>query len=388
MATVLDAAFFARPALTVARDLLGMYLVRQLPGEQIALRIHETEAYVGPHDLACHAAKGRTPRTDVMFGPAGVWYVYFVYGIHWMLNVVTGNEGFPSAVLLRGAGAADGPAKLTKALAIDKRFNTLTAAEGSGLWIEDRGHPPARGTIRRTPRIGVDYAGPWAAKPYRFVCPPEVGPTSLRPSERPRERALHGEPEPDRNTAMPIRLAWIGLLTAVLAGATRPLPAAEVELFVASGGSDQNPGTREKPLASVPAALKKLGTIQRKPEETGNVVLRGGVYRLSEPIRIQPDDAGQGLVAIKTAAGERVVLSGGHRGEGVAERGRPLVDGRRARGQRFRMAAPADDRRRRAPHAGPDAECRRVLSWVVDHGRSHDHVSRRASEELGAARPG
>ena len=172
--TVLDAAFYARPALAVARGLLGKYLVRQLPGEQLALRIYETEAYIGPHDLACHAAKGRTPRTEVMFGPAGCWYVYFIYGIHWMLNVVTESEGFPAAVLLRAAGPADGPARLTKALAIDKRFNTLPAAETSGLWIEDRGHAPARRSIRRTPRIGVDYAGPWAAKPYRFVCPPEA----------------------------------------------------------------------------------------------------------------------------------------------------------------------------------------------------------------------
>ena len=112
MNSVLDSAFFSRPALVVARELLGKYLVRQLDGEQIAALIHETEAYIGPRDLACHAAKGCTPRTEVMFGPAGRWYVYFIYGIHWMLNVVTEVEGFPAAVLLarRGPVGRTGPA--------------------------------------------------------------------------------------------------------------------------------------------------------------------------------------------------------------------------------------------------------------------------------------
>ncbi len=109
--TVLDEAFFARPALVVARELLGKYLVRQTAGRLVIVQIHETEAYIGPQDLACHAAKGHTPRTSVMFGPAGVWYVYFIYGIHWMLNVVTESEGFPAAVLLRGAGQWNGPAR-------------------------------------------------------------------------------------------------------------------------------------------------------------------------------------------------------------------------------------------------------------------------------------
>lgn len=169
---VLDQRFFARPALVVARELLGKYLVRQIDDMRIGVPIHETEAYIGPQDLACHAAKGHTPRTAVMFGPAGRWYVYFVYGIHWMLNVVTESEGFPAAVLLRGAGEWTGPAKLTKALTIDKQFNGEDALIGSGLWIEDRGEPVSKSRIRRTPRIGVDYAGLWAAKPYRFVLTP------------------------------------------------------------------------------------------------------------------------------------------------------------------------------------------------------------------------
>ena len=165
----LRACFFRRPALTVARDLLGKFLVRRIGSRLVAAPIRETEAYVGPHDLACHASKGRTERTQVMFGPGGHWYVYFVYGIHWMLNAVTDDEGHGAAVLVRGAGDWDGPAKLTKALEIDKRFNTRVIAPQSDLWVEDRGLVLPRGSIGRTPRIGVDYAGPWAAKPYRFV---------------------------------------------------------------------------------------------------------------------------------------------------------------------------------------------------------------------------
>jgi DNA-3-methyladenine glycosylase len=167
--------FYSRPALKVARDLVGKVLVRRhSDGRTEAAVIHETEAYIGPEDLACHAAKGHTPRTAVMFGPAGVWYVYFIYGIHWMLNVVTNDDGFPAAVLLRGAGKWVGPARLTKGMAIDKRLNGQPATESSGLWIEDRGIVLPRGAVQRTPRINVDYAGLWAAKPFRFVARPDL----------------------------------------------------------------------------------------------------------------------------------------------------------------------------------------------------------------------
>src|SRR5829696_7374263 len=94
MAVVLDDGFYERPALDVARDLLGKYLVRRVGRRQVAAVIYETEAYIGPHDLACHASKGCTGRTEVMFGPAGRWYVYFIYGVHWMLNVVTDQPGY------------------------------------------------------------------------------------------------------------------------------------------------------------------------------------------------------------------------------------------------------------------------------------------------------
>jgi DNA-3-methyladenine glycosylase len=165
----------------VARELIGKYLVRRHDGLETAVIITETEAYVGPHDLACHASRGRTARTAVMFGPAGYWYVYFCYGIHWMLNIVTDEHDYPAAVLLRGAGPWNGPARLTKALAIDKSLNARCASPDSGLWIEDRGYSVPRSRRRRTPRIGIDYAKHWAARPLRYV----VEPTT------PREREIY-----------------------------------------------------------------------------------------------------------------------------------------------------------------------------------------------------
>ncbi len=169
MRPILPLSFFNRPTVEVARDLIGKTLVRRFPdGTQTALRITETEAYDGPLDLACHAAKGRTPRTEVMYGPAGHFYVYFIYGIHWLLNVVTGPEDFPSAVLIRAVEGISGPARVTKALKIDKSFYGKPVVPESGLWFEDRGEKVRK--IKATPRIGVDYAGEeWAGKEWRFV---------------------------------------------------------------------------------------------------------------------------------------------------------------------------------------------------------------------------
>ena len=165
--TILKPAFFDRAADAVARDLCGRTLVRLRDGARIALTIAETEAYLGPHDLACHAARGRTPRTEIMYGPAATFYVYFVYGMHWMLNVVTGPEGYPAAVLIRGAGEFGGPARLTRGLEITGALNAKQAAPESGLWFEaGEGAQP----VAATPRIGVDYAGPrWSARKLRFV---------------------------------------------------------------------------------------------------------------------------------------------------------------------------------------------------------------------------
>lgn len=162
--------FFARSALVVARALIGKCLVRALPnGEQRAWPITETEAYIGAHDLACHGRFGETPRTAVMFGPAGVWYVYFIYGMYWMLNVVTNTPGHPAAVLIRAAGPANGPGKLTKQLGITRAENGLPTEPTSKLWISDAGLRVPRKELVATPRIGIDYAGDWRDKLYRFV---------------------------------------------------------------------------------------------------------------------------------------------------------------------------------------------------------------------------
>ena len=158
---MLGQLFFNRPTPTVASELLGKFLVRRFDsGEKRALMILETEAYDGPSDRASHASRGRTPRTEVMFGPPGVWYVYLVYGMHHMLNVVTGPEGYPAAVLIRALQEVRGPGRLTRELAIDRALNARPASEASGLWIEDRGVIVPRSKIVKAPRVGVDYAGP------------------------------------------------------------------------------------------------------------------------------------------------------------------------------------------------------------------------------------
>jgi DNA-3-methyladenine glycosylase len=117
-----------------------------------------------------------TKRNAVMFGPAGHWYVYLCYGMHWMLNIVTGAEGQPAAVLIRGAGEFVGPGRVTRGLGIDKAFDGLSATRVTGLWFEV-GEPISRKQIMRTPRIGVGYAGEWAKKPLRFIADPAELPT-------------------------------------------------------------------------------------------------------------------------------------------------------------------------------------------------------------------
>ncbi len=139
--------------------------------------IIEVEAYDGPGDRASHSYRGRTARNAPMFGPAGCWYVYLCYGVHEMLNLVTGPAGYPAAILIRGTVLASGPGRLTKALQITRRLNNRPAAPRSGLWLEERGLLVVRPgvkvlprQIRRLPRVGVAYAGPiWSAKKYRFL---------------------------------------------------------------------------------------------------------------------------------------------------------------------------------------------------------------------------
>jgi len=181
----LDHDFYDRSALDVAVDILGKVLVRKLERRKLAGIIVETEAYAGPHDLACHASKGRTPRTSIMFGPPGYAYVYMIYGFHFCLNVVTEREGYPAAVLIRAVeplenvdlmrqlrnnpesdrNIASGPGKLCKAMSIDKQLNGADLA-GRVLWVEDRNL--SIGEIRTSPRVGVDYAGEYKDRPWRF----------------------------------------------------------------------------------------------------------------------------------------------------------------------------------------------------------------------------
>jgi DNA-3-methyladenine glycosylase len=163
--------FVRKHTVAAARFLLGKVLVRAQPDGTVRRHIiTETEAYHSVKDLACHASKGRTPRTDVLFRRGGIWYVYLCYGIHEMLNLVIGPEGFPGAVLVRGVHDVIGPGRVTKALQIGRALNGRPADVASGLWLENDRLVVKKQWIRSTPRIGVDYAGDiWAAKPWRFV---------------------------------------------------------------------------------------------------------------------------------------------------------------------------------------------------------------------------
>lgn len=161
--------FFNRSSVSVAKDLLGKYLVREIKGKKESYMIVETEAYEGKEDKAFHAHRGETPRNFPMFGEPSTIYVYFTYGIHWMLNIVCGMKGHPSAVLIRGVDAITGPARLTKNLHIDKSLNGHKLGKKSGLWVEE-GKTESKLKILKTKRVGIDYAGPvWTNKLLRFV---------------------------------------------------------------------------------------------------------------------------------------------------------------------------------------------------------------------------
>lgn len=199
----LPSSFYDRSALDVARDLIGTRLVRRQGRILLAGRIVETEAYVGPHDLACHASKGRTGRTEVMFGPPGHAYVYLIYGMYCCLNVVTGEAGYPAAVLIRAiepleaiarmtrnrgrqlaeTAIGSGPGKLCQALAIDRTLNG-ESLEGDRIWLEAGSRNGS--AILRTPRIGVDYAGAYRDKRWRFLLAgsPHVSPHAFNRDAR------------------------------------------------------------------------------------------------------------------------------------------------------------------------------------------------------------
>jgi len=177
--------FYSRSTLTIARELIGARLVRILDGHKLVGIITEAEAYIGETDQGCHAKAGRTARTQVMYGPPGHAYVYFTYGNHWMLNVVTEREGYPAAVLIRAIqpvqgvkiisrrrGGRDtfGPGKLTQALGISNSENGLDLTDArSKLWIES-GIKAPNSVVTKGPRVGLNTVPePWKSKPWRFV---------------------------------------------------------------------------------------------------------------------------------------------------------------------------------------------------------------------------
>ncbi|MCK5135648.1 MAG: DNA-3-methyladenine glycosylase [Bacteroidales bacterium] len=160
--------FYRRDVLEVAPLLLGQHLVRIYPdGSRAIYVITETEAYRGGEDRACHASKGRTPRTEVMFGDGGWLYIYLIYGMYWMLNVVTCREDIPQAVLIRGLREASGPGRLTRLIQVDQTFYGEDLVSSDRIWVEESGICPEYTT---GPRIGIDYAGePWKDMPWRFL---------------------------------------------------------------------------------------------------------------------------------------------------------------------------------------------------------------------------
>lgn len=168
-----DLAFYARPADVVAPALLGCVIERRVTGILRRARVTETEAYLGPSDLASHSSKGLTKRNAAMFGPPGRAYVYFIYGMHWMFNVVTAHEGAGQAVLIRAAHPLDGwdvdltgPARLARAFGIGRAENGLDLLAGDIAIRIDPTHTPR---LRRTKRINIDYAGAWKHRLLRFI---------------------------------------------------------------------------------------------------------------------------------------------------------------------------------------------------------------------------
>jgi DNA-3-methyladenine glycosylase len=166
MSKRLTAQFFLRDVLEVAPELIGKVLVRRFENGHIErYRITETEAYRGVEDRACHASKGRTPRTEIMFQQGGTVYVYLIYGQYWMLNLVTGSDGDPSAVLIRGMDGFSGPGRVGRELRLDRSFYGENLINSERIWLEDA-DPVSE--IKTSKRIGIEYAGEWAEKFWRF----------------------------------------------------------------------------------------------------------------------------------------------------------------------------------------------------------------------------
>jgi DNA-3-methyladenine glycosylase len=178
----LSRAFFARETHRVAKDLLGKLLVHKSHGKTFTGRIFEVEAYVGEDDLASHARFGKTKRNEIMYGQAGHAYIYFIYGMYDMLNIVTDKKNFPAAVLIRGVTPSlsppvrgevwNGPGKLTRAMKITRKLNGEDLVTSKRLYVVDDGFRVPKGAIYASPRIGVEYAGRWAKKHWRYYLTP------------------------------------------------------------------------------------------------------------------------------------------------------------------------------------------------------------------------
>ncbi len=164
-------SFFDQSTLSVARQLLGCYLVRKQGRIIKRALICETEAYVGPQDQASHASRGRTKRTEVMFGQPGYAYIYLIYGMYYCFNIVTGKQGYPAAVLVRSVildnKLINGPGKVCQELKIDKKLNREDLLTSTKIWLEKGDKVPLK-NIKTAPRIGIGYAGKWKHKPWRF----------------------------------------------------------------------------------------------------------------------------------------------------------------------------------------------------------------------------
>src|SRR3989344_8695061 len=166
----LSRKFFNRPTLLVAKELLGKFLVRRVGNKTISAMVTETEAYCGPSDLASHASRGRTKRTEIMFGPSGHAYVYLIYGMYHCFNIVTERNNYPAAVLIRSIDVAgiNGPGKVCRYFKINKLLNNENLVNSKKLWLEDREVKIKPEQIKRAPRVGVDYAGAYKHKLWRF----------------------------------------------------------------------------------------------------------------------------------------------------------------------------------------------------------------------------
>lgn len=163
----LNAKFYSQNAIILDPEILGKLLCRNLNGEIIKLRVTETECYFGETDTACHASKGKTERTKIMYESGGLAYIYLCYGIHYLFNIVTGVENSPETVLIRGVESFNGPGKLTRALKIDKSLNGENLVDSNQLWIEDDGY---KCNFKTEKRIGIDYAcEEYKNKLWRFV---------------------------------------------------------------------------------------------------------------------------------------------------------------------------------------------------------------------------